>query len=338
MSRRQEFQAQTVAQLRKLAREAGLTGVSKLNKAELVDRLLEADAGSPAAPQAAPSAPPTTTAGRPLLGLVVQIFAGLGLIISLLAALALPLAGVRVGRRGQRVLAGAAETARSLALTASTSRSSIDAAAAGLENASRTLLAVETGLANSDPLLESTAELLGQELPQTVESTHEALVSAQDGAAAIDTVLRGLSGIALLGVDYNPEQPLDESMAQTAASLEPLPESLRAVEEDLMTSRADLRAVRAELETTGRDLEQLSEELATMADSLQGYAGDLRRTADELDRVAELAPSAGRWMGILGGLAALGFAASQYAAVRVGGMLRRGRLVTVEGGQGVNTE
>lgn len=336
MSRSEEFQAQTVAQLRKLAREAGLTGVSKLNKTELVERLLEAEAESPAASQAAPSAA-TTTAGRPLLGLVVQICAGLGLIISLLAALALPLVGVRAGRAAQQLLAGAADSARSLAVTARTSRSSIDAAALGLENASQTLRTVESGLANSDPLLEATAELLGEELPQTVESTHEAILGAQGGAAAIDTVLRGLSRIALLGVEYSPDQPLDESMAQTAASLEPLPGSLRALEGDLQSSRDDLRSVRAELETTARDLQLLSDELAAMADTLQGYAGDLRRSADKLDRAAELAPAAGRWAGALTGLAALGLAASQYAAVTVGGMLRRGRFVGLERPQERNT-
>lgn len=324
MSRREEYGAQTVAQLRKLGREAGLTGVSDLTKGELVDKLVELEAEGQMEVKTEPATAridEATLPARPLLGFLLQLVGALGLLLSLLTAIALPLGGARAGRLVQDAMSAGAETSRQLALTVRTSRASIKAAASGLENASQALNTVEQGLVNSDPLLESTGELLGEELPITIETTRAALISAQGGAAAMDRVLRGL---AFLGLEYDPEQPLDQSMGETADSLEPLPATLRGVESDLSASREDLDAVRADLDDLGRDSQQLAEELSTMAASLEGYAGDLTRAAQRLERGSQRAPMVGRWYGGLGAVLALFFAASQYATLVVGGLLRRG--------------
>ena len=323
MTRREEYQAQTVAQLRKLAREAGITGVSDLRKAELVDRLVELEAEKEEIKPEPPSdkSDERILPARPYFGFLLQLVGALGLLLSILAAIALPLAGARAGRFGADALSAGAETARQLALTVRTSRASIEAAASGLTNASQALNTVEQGLTNSDPLLGSVGELLGEELPVTIETTRAALIGAQGGAAAMDRVLRSL---AFLGLEYDPEQPLDESMAETADSLEPLPDSLRGVEGDLAASREDLDAVRADLDELADDLQQLGEELGAMAASLEGYAGDLTRAGQGLERASQRAPTVGRWVGGLGAVIALGLAASQYVTIVVGGLLRRG--------------
>ncbi len=323
MARRDELEAQTVAQLRKLAREAGLSEVGGMRKADLVDELVRHEAEksadrAPPEPRAAPTEP-VSWPRRPLAGMLLQMTGLVGLLLSLSLALVLPAASVLAGRAVGGYLAGAARGARELGTTIGTARGSLDTAALALDDSAGALRSVEDGLKNADPLLASVADLLGEELPTTIDSTRTALVSAQEGAAAMDRVLRGLR---LLGLDYNPDQSLDQSLAQTAGSLEPLPASLKAVERELDTSRRDLSDVDDELETVREDLVILSTELGKLADSLAGYSGDLRQAGEALDRSAEFAPTAGWIAGGLLALLALTSAAAQYAAIVVGGMLR----------------
>ncbi len=332
MSRRQELEAQTVAQLRKLAREAGLQGAGSLRKRELVDRLLQAEENAPGElPEAgsddAHAAQQAQPIRRPFIGGLLQLVSALGLLLSVVAALVLPVVAVRAGRSAQGALDQGAATARELAVTVRTSRAGIDSASLALESAAQALRTTEQGLANSDPLLRSVGDLLGEELPTTIEATRAALLGARQGAAAMDRVLRGLR---FLGLDYDPEQPLDESMEETATSLEPLPNSLRAVEGELDTSREDLTSVSQDLRAVSADLDELADQLGNMADSLQGYAADLDQAADSLEWAGQRAPQAGWLAAIVLAVLSAGFAASQYAAFTLGGLLRRGKLVNVE--------
>lgn len=323
MARREELEAQTVAQLRKLAREAGLSGVGELRKAELIDELLrlEAEEVEDRPPIEPGPAPPVSVSlpRRPMAGALLQFAASVGLLLSLVFALVVPAGAVWAGRAAQGFLSDAAQGARELGTTIGGARGSLDAAALALEDSAGALREVEGGLANADPLLASVGDLLGDELPTTIEATRSALVNAQEGAAAMDRVLRGLR---LLGVDYDPDQPLNQSLAETAESLEPLPASLEGVERDLSTSRQDLSAIGDELDTVRQDLVILSEEIGTVADSLAGYSGELRRAGETLDRSAEAAPAAGWIAGVLLALSALTSLAAHYAAFTVGGMLR----------------
>lgn len=323
MAIREELEAQTVAQLRKLAREAGVSGVAGLRKAELVDELLRLEsepkeARAPIEPRAAPAGA-VSLPRRPVAGALLQIVGLIGILLSLAFALVVPVGAVLAGRAAQGYLAGAAKGARELGATVGLARSSLDAAALALEDSAGALRTVEGGLANADPLLGSVGDLLGDELPTTIESTRSALVNAQEGAAAMDRVLRALR---LLGVDYDPEQPLDESLAETADSLAPLPASLEAVERDLDTSRRDLSEVTDELGKVREDLLILSGEIGEVGDSLVGYSGELIRAGEALEQAAQAAPRVGWIAGGLLALFALTSLAGQYSAIMVGRILR----------------
>lgn len=278
MSRRQHLEAKTVAQLRVEARQLGHSGVSRLRKAELIDLLLRQRE------ERAEAVPRDAKEQRSAIGRLLQAVAVVGLLIGLVVAMLGPLVAVRGSRRLREGLVAASATAEGLAETVGASERSLRSAGASLEAARQGMQSVEGSLEGSDPLLGSLSDLLGDELVSTLETTQASLKSAEQGAAAMDQVLRGLR---FLGLEYDPNQPLDRSLAEAAASLEPVPPALEKVESELGETRVDLKGIRVELRALDRELERLSKDLEATADSLGKQAATLERAAGRLDRWAE---------------------------------------------------
>jgi hypothetical protein len=306
MGRREQLEARTAADLRAQAREAGLTGVGRLRKAALVERLLASEALASDDPVADErSAPVRTYVGQPqarLLGILISAAGGLGLLLSVGVLLAGPVLSIRLAGAAQKRLHSLAGTARAVAATSQSSRAALGAGAESLREAHDALVTVQGGLEDMDPLLGSVRTLIGDELPSTINATESALLSAQQGAAAMDRVLRGLS---FFGLDYDPEHPLDQSLSAAAVGLAPLPESLRGVQSQLATTQSDLAATRVNLAATATDLEQLAQEMEETAGSLSGYPSQLEAVASWLEHAADRSGVYGVIMALLAGLAAL---------------------------------
>lgn len=326
MSQRQRLEVLTTEQLRHEARTAGIDGVSRMRKAELIDRLEDQPTDSDLAPPEPVAQAPSPPGARPLLGGLMQAMGWVGLALSLVLALMSPLLGWQLGRRASLRLAAAADTSRDLAAAIGSSRDSLTAGAESLAGASQALETAETSVSNLEPLLESVGTLLGDELPMTIRTTQTALLSAEQGAAAMDRVLRGL---AFFGLEYNPSQPLDESLAQTAESLAPLPTALESVEGDLSRSQADVQLLAADIELLVADLEDLSQELESTAEGLDGYVERLEALADSLDGWASRSPWLGPAAGFLVMLLVLWSAMLQAVLVVIGRGLRVGWVPAV---------
>jgi chromosome segregation ATPase len=123
------------------------------------------------------------------------------------------------------------------------------------------------GISNS---LETSANLIGDDLKQTVGDTRTALDSAATTAELIDNTLTFLSKIPLLGVNYEPEVPLHISLNQVADNLETFPTTLDQIETGLN-------------ETTD-GLESLKTDLKDLSDQIQGFEDDLENAQVILGR------------------------------------------------------
>lgn len=201
-----------------------------------------------------------------------------------------------------------------------------------LDGGSRTLRAAQVSmrevngsLVETQPLLNATAELVGERAPVIISDTRSALTAAEQGAAAIDRVLRTLALLSpITGVSYSPEQSLDQGLAAVAASLEPLPQSLREVGDQLGQAASGLQ-------TIGGSLERAGAEMGMYAEDISGRSEVFSDLADDLDALAEQAESARSGIGplVLLGAATLelllvGFTLGQSAVFYVGrGMLPR---------------
>jgi hypothetical protein len=107
--------------------------------------------------------------------------------------------------------------------------------------------------------LELTSDLVGKQLPATIESTQEALTSIATGAKLVDDILAVLTSIPLLGMDrYSPETPLSQGFTEVARSLDDMPRALDKIELELSNTQGKLQHVGENLTTTTDQLGQIT--------------------------------------------------------------------------------
>lgn len=110
--------------------------------------------------------------------------------------------------------------------------------------------------------------LVGSEVPVQIESVLAAFPPLVDTARVVDRTMRALS---LVGVEYDPEQPLDEALQEISNSLGPLPERLRGQREGLSTAADDLVVLSLSLEALSEDVATLTARLDETALLVSGY-------------------------------------------------------------------
>ncbi|HEX2155084.1 MAG TPA: hypothetical protein VHL52_14055 [Acidimicrobiia bacterium] len=130
-------------------------------------------------------------------------------------------------------------------------------------------------------VVEEVADLSTGQIPATLASLEEALPALIDTAAVIDETMRTLS---FLGVDYEPQVPLDEAFQEVQSELDGLPEQINEEGERLA-------ALVAEIRTTGTDTGLLADQITTIEASLaeaQAQIGTYGDAIDGLDRFSEV--------------------------------------------------
>ncbi|HEY46374.1 MAG: hypothetical protein AMJ88_06620 [Anaerolineae bacterium SM23_ 63] len=215
------------------------------------------------------------------LGFAIRVAGAVGIIFGLLGIILVPFISDRANTFAKSMLTTTTRGVRSIAETIREVDSTLGDAVVVLDSASVTLTSVAGSIEDSKPLIRSTGELLGDRIPRIIIKTHRALISAEEGARAIDQVLRSLATLGpITGITYTPEKPLDKAISDVAISLEPLPGELIIVREDLAAATSDL-------DETTKALEKASESLDIFADGLDGMEVKLTSLGDDLDAVAD---------------------------------------------------
>ncbi len=294
-----------VGELRALAREVGLEEARDLKKKVLIGRLVAAEQAveAPVVEMPPPPAeepvrekppPPAEEPERrprpPLASYLLRISGALGMLVTLFALVAIPLLALRLGSGLRGGVRNGADQVRTVILLLRSAEDGLSTAADSIRTSTEALDAIGENLENTGPLLDSIGEVVGTEAPEMIEATHRALVNAQEGAQAIDQVLRGLATLGpLTGVTYDPQMPLQESLAEVASGLEPLPAAMRGVQEDLQTASSDLdvvggsaASVAGSLTLLADDLNGVEQALSQQSEALESLAAGLENTADRV--------------------------------------------------------
>ena len=126
--------------------------------------------------------------------------------------------------------------------------------------------------------LETSSDLIGDDLKQTVLGTQASLDSAAVTAELIDKALSFLARIPLLGVDYDPEVPLHISLEQVANDLEHFPATLEQIESGLNTTTDGLELLQS-------DLLELSDQIQDIEDDLESAQEILKKFNDSIEAI-----------------------------------------------------
>jgi len=237
---------------------------------------------------------------RRVLGVGLMFFSALGLVISVLGLIAV------FTLSGQ--VASNADHALEITVDALTStRQNLDLTDRALGEARVALTTTDTfvqeagsGLENTGALMGSLSEILGSDLPDVIEDTQDSLSAAEEGAAVIEDVLRGLNAISgLTGLSYDPEVSLTESFASMNESLGTIPATLAELDDSLVGAQQNLDELQTALSQVATPLTESEAVLAEAQASVQAYSsmieqltqavGDLRAVLPAWIRIAVLA-------------------------------------------------
>jgi hypothetical protein len=159
--------------------------------------------------------------------------------------------------------------------------STIEVIDGSLEIFSDTLIGVDGVFAQTEETLDdvagvvlSTAELINVEIPEQIDSIESAMDGLIDTANVVDGILGALS---FVGVDYDPEVPLDEALIDVNEQLGGLGESLTDSASDLFSVAVSVNRLNDEIAVTGQSLSGISDQLdesVRLIDEYQMAAGE----------------------------------------------------------------
>jgi hypothetical protein len=142
------------------------------------------------------------------------------------------------------------------------------------------------------PLLDQISVVATSDVPDSLEAVQETLPNVSAVAGSIDDTLRLLSAFSVnqtflgssfgfdLGIDYDPEQPFDESIDQIGSGLEGIPDRLRELEPFLEITNNNLATISQNIETLASDLGEINENIEDVQPLLDDYLDIVYQTQD----------------------------------------------------------
>ncbi len=191
----------------------------------------------------------------------------------------------------------------------------VDGLLVTLESSATTLASVEAAVGDGSAELARIAgigrelgRVVTRDVPAALDGVSGALPALEDSARVLDRTMRALS---FLGVDYDADQPLDQSIAEIDTLLSDIPSTLRdqagRFDETItgITALAtDALAVSNQIGTVGTALD----DLATTVQSVALTTGAMIEVLDRLESLVSGGAIALSLLALVGGLA---FSASQ---------------------------
>ena len=184
-----------------------------------------------------------------------------------------------------------------------TTSQGLDAAAATLQTTQATVQTLDStiqtlakSITDTLPLLDSIGQILGTDLPQTIEATQTSLQSAQASAKIMDDAMKVITAIPLLRTKlYNPEVPLHVALGEVSSSLDDMPLAFQTMEDNLHTTTSNLSKiqgnvaeVQGEVSQVATSLDQARQVLEQYQDSTVVLEGKLEKVKEQIGRLVNL--------------------------------------------------
>lgn len=234
------------------------------------------------------------------------------------------------------MVGGARDTIQAASVVVDDVGAATDAAAVSVSSMRAVVEDIERTARSSSRTLTAVDELvtqIGDQASGDIADSLESTVAAMPGLIRTGTLIdRTLRALTFVGVDYDPDVPLDEALESLRDSLSPLPEEIRdqaellsAAGEDLREIGRDAGSLAASLLEIRIDLLEAERVVTTAAADIDEVEVSVRQMSDDLDTYAGWAP----WLPVAAAVALASSAAallalglSQMRARRSGGSAR----------------
>jgi hypothetical protein len=277
------------------------------------------------------------------MGRILVRLAGIALIVAGVAGLVFSVGGiVVVGRVERQIQTAAMEQLDLIDRMLSTTAEGLALAETSLAQAVDTVGSLETTMAgvgqaveDSVPMVNSVAELLGEQLPATIAATQDTLRSVAQSAQLVDDLLAVLTSIPFLGLErYNPEVPLYQGLADVADSLNDVPQSLVNAQGGMITAGSNLEELKGELDVMAAGVGGIATSLEGTGEVLAAYQDVVVDLQGLVDTVRRGLPQWLRWLRLAVSLALAWLGVAQIALLTQGWeLVGRSRPPAPEGGQ-----
>ena len=211
---------------------------------------------------------------------ILALSAGVALIVAGVAGLAFSIGGLVVlPRLEHQVETFASEQLEVLdrALSATlegllTAETALLQAAEAVDSLEGIMADVGVAINDTAPVLDVASELLGEQLPATIEATQETLTSVATSAQLVDDLLGVISVIPFLGTDrYNPDVPLHQGFLDVSDGLDGIPEQLLSAGEGLSAGTESLEEIEESFAAMGQSISETMTSLESAQTVLQNY-------------------------------------------------------------------
>lgn len=139
----------------------------------------------------------------------------------------------------------------------------------------RTTLSVAETMSTTRTTVGSFANLMGKDLPTSIDAARTALKSAQSSAVVVDNVLTTLSRVPFINIQYNPDVPLDVALGNVAKSLDNLPPMFSTTERDLNATVDSLAQVVTSLNELPKTTQQMQRNITDAQKVVARYQSEV---------------------------------------------------------------
>ena len=150
----------------------------------------------------------------------------------------------------------------------------------------------DTGLAleNTAGITDSIGVLMGEDMVAVLNETQTALSSTKQTARLIDSTLKIVSAIPLIGAKYAPDVPLETTIEQVSKSLDPVPDALEEIESGLQTASTDLAIVKKDLDAMEEVVGNMKTNIGETVVLVETYQQNLSDLQDDFKLFEEKLP------------------------------------------------
>ncbi len=177
-------------------------------------------------------------------------------------------------------------------------------------------------------LSRSISGLVGTDLRMMAEETQKALDTTRTSARVVDDTLRLIGSIPIVGKRYQPDVPLEQSIAQVSRSMAEVPASLEKIQGEMFETSRSLHSVQGDIRVLYRKMNDINEELTRTRAVLDRYNENIAEFQTLLPVVRGAAPWVFGGFVLLNSLLLVWFIIAQMALYAQGEMMQAAAIKT----------
>jgi len=225
------------------------------------------------------------------IGAVLLLGAGIGIVISLLGL-------VGVWTAAPKVETAVVKTIERVSESLTTTQEGLDVIAESMQQASDTLLIMETvasemalSVDQTIPMVDRAGTLVGEHMTEIVQETQTSLDAAQSSAKLVDDTLGLITSLPIIGRRYAPANSLSSSISGVSQSLDELPSSFLELQANLKIASSNLKTMQDQVQALGVNLKNISGSMEKAQGVVEDYQVQVTGLEADLQTFQEQVPS-----------------------------------------------